>query len=493
MESHDLAELTAAETALLIRQRKLSPVEAVEAAITRIEARNPSLNAFVYLGFDDARAAAKVAEDKVMTGEPLGVLHGVPGAIKDLFDFKPGWPATFGGIRALEHMVRPIHCAFAERVENAGAILVGKTNSPIMGFRGTCDNYLFGPTRNPFDLTRNSGGSSGGSAAAVADGMVPFAEGSDGGGSIRIPAAWCGVYGYKPSHGRVPSFSRPNAFGSQTPFLFEGPIARTVEDAATVMQAIGGHDPRDPLSIDGEVDYLGALRRSIRGWKIAYSPDFDVFPVDPAVTQVIEEALGAFCDAGAVVEPVELGIRRSQRELSDLWCRLIMPLNIQDLESLAALGFDLLGQHRDDLPPEYLDWIDRSYDMRARDLYRDQAVRTEVYDAVQGVLGRYDLLVTPTLACLPVENAADGNTLGPAEVNGEAVDPLIGWCLTYPLNFTGHPAASIPAGLAAGNLPVGLQIVGRRHADADVLSASAAFERVRPWRAIYELTRCRPL
>jgi amidase len=269
---NDIAYLSAAALADGVRKRTLSPVEIVDACIARIEARNPSLNAFVFLGFDDARKAAKAAEHAVMSGAALGPLHGVPSAIKDLFDFKPGWPFTFGGVRAMKNCVAQWHCLFAERVEKAGAILIGKTNSPTMGLRGVCDNYLFGPTSNPFDLTKNPGGSSGGSAAAVADGLVPFAEGTDAGGSIRIPAAWCNVVGYKASFGRVPVVMRPNAFGGETPFVFEGPIARSVEDAALALTAIAGYDPRDPLSIEGSEDFLAATKRSIKGLRIAFTP-----------------------------------------------------------------------------------------------------------------------------------------------------------------------------------------------------------------------------
>src|SRR5918994_831853 len=231
----ELAYTTATELAARIRRRELSPAEVVEAFIERIEARNPSLNALACLGFDDARQRAREAEQALVSGAELGVLHGVPTAIKDLVDFQPGWPATFGGIRALKEFTPDISCAFAERIQRAGAIVVGKTNSPIMGFRGTCDNYLFGPSRNPFDTAKNTGGSSGGSAAAVADGLLPLAEGTDGGGSIRIPASWCGVYGYKQSFGRGPFITRPDAFMSLNPFLFEGPITRTVADAALAL------------------------------------------------------------------------------------------------------------------------------------------------------------------------------------------------------------------------------------------------------------------
>jgi amidase/aspartyl-tRNA(Asn)/glutamyl-tRNA(Gln) amidotransferase subunit A len=485
--SDELAYMSASELALRIRRRDLSPVEVVDAVIARIEARNPSINAFVYVGFDDARKAAKEAERALMSGAALGPLHGVPVALKDLFDFKPGWVSTFGGVRALKSNVVDFYCAFAERIEKAGAIIVGKTNSPVMGFRGTCDNYLFGPSRNPFNPAKNTGGSSGGSAGAVADGMLPLAEGTDGGGSIRIPSSWCGVYGYKQSFGRVPFVARPNAFAADAPFLFEGPITRTVEDAALALTALAGFDPRDPYSLDEQVDFTAATRRSIRDWKIAYSPDFDVFPMDRRVTDVVGRAVKAFEEAGAHVEQVKVGIKRPQKELSDLWCRLIMPLNVQTFEILKRGGLDLLKDHRDDFPPEYLRWIDAGYRMSALDFFQDQEVRTEVYDAIQGVLNRYDLLITPTLACLPVDNADDGNTIGPTTINGEEVNPLIGWCLTYLINFSGHPAASIPAGLSDDRLPVGMQIIGRRYADADVLAASAVFERLRPWQDTYRI------
>jgi amidase/aspartyl-tRNA(Asn)/glutamyl-tRNA(Gln) amidotransferase subunit A len=489
----DLAYTTVAELAGRIRRRELSPVEVLEATIERIEARNPSLNALIHLGFDDARAAAGDAERALMSGARLGLLHGVPAAIKDLFDFKPGWPSTFGGIRALRDFKPDFSCAFAERAERAGAILVGEGNSPVMGFCGTTDNPLFGPSRNPFDTTRNTGGSSGGCSAAVADGLLTFAEGTDGGGSIRIPAAWCGIYGYKQSFGRVPYIARPNAFGGTDPFLFEGPLTRSVEDAALVLSAIAGYDARDPLSVDAPTDFTGATRRSVAGMRIAFTPDYDVFPIDRRVAAVVAEAVRAFEDAGAHVEPVELGIHRDQRELSDLWCRLIMPINVAGIEGFKAAGIDLMADHPDDLPPQYRAWVERGYGLTALDIANDQVMRTEIFDAFQGVLADYDLIVGPTLCALPVANADDGSiTVGPSEVEGVAVDELIGWCPTYLVNFTGHPAASIPAGMADG-LPVGMQIIGRSFADADVLAASAAFERLRPWRETYRVPAGRPV
>ena len=483
---------SAAELASRIRRHELSPVELMTATIERIEQRNPSLNAFVYLDFDQAMERARAAEAAVASGAKLGPLHGVPAAMKDLFDFKPGWRSTFGGVRALRDQVIDAYCTFSERMEAAGAILVGKTNAPVMGLRGIADNYLFGPTHNPFDLSRNPGGSSGGSAAAVADGLVSIAEGTDAGGSIRIPAAWCNVVGYRASFGRVPFTGRPNAFAGLTPFLFEGTLTRTVEDAALGLQVLAGPDPRDPFSLLDTPDFAAALTHPVEGWRIAYSANFDVYPVEPGVAGSVAEAVRGFVEAGATVEEVKVGISRTQRELSDAWNRLMMPLNISGLEGLKAQGIDLMRDHPDDLPPEYRRWIEVGYGLSAMDVWGDQIIRTEIYDAIESVLQRYDVLVTPTVACMPVKNATDGNTLGPSQVNGEEVDPLIGWCLTYLTNFSGHPSVSIPAGLVDG-LPVGMQIIGRRGADVDVLAASAAFERVRPWTDGYQICEKRPV
>ena len=480
--------MSASVLAQRIRDRELSAVEVLEATIARIEERNPSLNAFVYLGFDDARERARAADAALAAGAALGPLHGVPTAMKDLFDFKPGWPATLGGIPALRDNVIDARSMWTERMEAAGAIIVGKTNSPVMGFRGTCDNPLFGPTRNPFDLSRNPGGSSGGGAAAVADGLVSFAEGTDAGGSIRIPAAWCNVVGFKQSYGRAPVVVRPNAFGGISPFIFEGLLTRTVADAALTLTALSGPDPRDPLSFAFHDDPIGAVRRSVRGMRIGYSPDMGGIPVDPAVTAVVEEAVRALEAAGAQVEPVEIRLPCDQRELSDLWSRLLTPLNLDTLEGLKAAGVDLLGELSDQLPPKYRMWMEHGLRATARDLAHDEALRTQVLEAIQAVFDDHDLLVTPTLGCLPVPNAeVPGATVGPTEINGIEVDELIGWTLTYPINFTGHPAASVPAGLAEGNLPVGMQIVGRLGADCDVLTACATLERVRPWSGAYAL------
>jgi len=483
------ASESAAALARRIRRKEISPIEAVDSAIARIEAHNSKINALIVFGFDDARKAAKAAAAAIMRGDEIGPLHGVPIAMKDCFDYKPGWVTTFGGIRALKDYVTNVYCMFAERMEQAGAIIVGKTNSPVFGFRGTCDNYLFGPSKNPFDLTKNTGGSSGGSAGAVAAGLLPLCEGTDGGGSIRIPSSWCGVYGYKPSFGRVPLVTRPNAFRGTEPFIFEGPITRTVEDAALAMTVLAGYDSRDPYSVDSKVDFISALRGSIAGKTIAYTRDYGIFPVERQVVAVVDKAVAAFEEAGAHVEEVEIGLRRPHRELSDVWCRFIAPHQVAAIEGFKREGIDLLRDHRDDFPPEFLHWDDIGRSLTATQYLSDQEVRSEVFDALRAVLDRCDLLVSPTLACLAVDNATDGNTLGPKEIEGEAIDRLIGWCMTYLINFIGYPAATVPAGLAENGLPVGMQIVGKRYADADVISASAEFERLRPWKDNYRLCR----
>lgn len=488
----DLATMGTVELARRLRKGELSATEVVQATAARIEERNPSLNALVHQAFDEAIDSAREADDALHRGESIGPLHGVPTALKDITGYKPGWPATWGGIRALKDNRPNLTGLFTERMERAGAIIVGQTNSPTMGFRGTCDNYLFGPTRNPFNLNRNSGGSSGGSAAAVADGLLTFAEATDGGGSIRIPASWCGAYGFKASVGRVPHIARPNAFSGLNPYIHLGSVTRSVADTALTMDVLAGSDPRDPLPAHDSVDFTAATKGSIRGLRIAYSSNFDVFPVDPRVETAVAKAVAAFEESGATVEAVNLGLTIPQQELSDLWCRLIMPNSLFDLDQFKADGLDLLKDHADDFPPEYRRWVEIGRQQTVTDFLRDQAKRTEVFDAVQRVFDRHDLLVTPTVACLPVENARDGNTVGPSEINDESVDPLLGWCLTYPINFTGHPAASIPAGLADG-LPVGMQIIGRLGADANVIAASAEFERLRPWQDSYEICANRPI
>jgi len=477
---------SAAELALAVRTRRLSPVEIVQAHLGAIERRNPAINAYVTVLAEPALEAARAAERAVMRGDALGPLHGVPFALKDLFETKAGVRTTYGSLPFRDHVAAVTSTPVA-RLEAAGAIALGKTNTPEFGYKGTTDNRLFGPTSTPFAPGKNAGGSSGGSAAAVAAGLAPLGEGSDGGGSIRIPAALCGVYGFKATFGRVPVAARPDAFLLHTPYAHSGPLTRTVEDAALMLRAMAGPDPRDPLSLPELGDDLAAATRApVGGMRVAYSPDFGGFPVEPGVRAVVERALGALEELGMHVEVVDVAWTRPHQELADMWTRTSAVRAVESAVSMARAGVDLLGELADELDPDYRHKLERGRGVSAVDYRLDDVLRTEVFDALQDVFDRHDLLVTPTLSVAGIDNAADGTTRGPEEVEGQRVDPFIGWCLTYPLNFTGHPAASLPAGTTPEGLPVGLQLVGRRFEDARVLAASAAFERARPWLGAYD-------
>lgn len=490
----ELAYMSAVELAQKIKRSLISPTEVMDYFLKRIEERNPSLNAVVYLNQEYARKEAKTLESKMMSGELQGDFAGVPTMLKDFLPGKPGWKGSSGGIRVLSESIDPVYSNYAKNMEQAGAIIIGKTNSPAMAYRGTTDNYMFGPTGNPFNIDYNPGGSSGGSAAAVADGLIPVAEGTDGGGSIRIPAAWCGLYGYKASVGTIPSVSRPDAFAETHPYCFDGALTRTVEDSAVILNQMAYFDPRDPFSIEYQKrDFRDALKRSIKGWRIAFTRDFDVFPVEPEVADIVHKAAIRFSEAGAVVEPVHFHISRGHMELAQVWCRMINVTTVNVVERIKKSGIDLLGSYRDDIPPELANAIEIAYRENYLDYgYYDQ-VRTEIYDALCDVFEKYDLIISPTVACNPVLNTHDRNTLGPEMINGERVERSIGYCMTYFMNFTGHPAASIPAGLSQGGFPVGMQIIGKKYHDMDVLTASAAFEQIQPWKHLYEIPQKRKI
>ena len=486
-QTNNLEYLSAAELGTAIRSRVLSPTETVRYFEQRIEERNASLNAFVYTRFDHAESEAMRLEQKLFRGEETGPFAGVPFALKDFLPSKKGWTHSHGGVASLIRR-DPADSEFCKAMETAGGIAIGKTNSPAYGFRGTCDNKLYGHTSNPFDIRYNSGGSSGGSAAAVSDGLVPIAEGGDAGGSIRIPAAWCGCFGFKPSVGTVPSVVRPDAWSATHPYCFNGGLTKTVEDSAILLNYMDRYDPRDPLSLPRRVkDYTEEMNRSVRDWKIAYTPDFDIFPVDPEVARITEETAMSLKEAGAIVEPVRFNIKRSAYELAVMWCRSICVDTAIELELDRRKGFDLIRDHRDELPEEFIFWNEQAAKDGILDYYEFNCVRTELLDALEDVFGHYDLILSPTTICLPVKNAADGNTLGPVEMNGFPVEPLIGFSETFPANFTGNPAASVPAGLSESGLPVGLQIIGKRFCDSDVLAGAKAFENIRPWRDLYRI------
>ncbi|WP_129113632.1 amidase [Halegenticoccus tardaugens] len=476
----EIHTLSAVQLAREIRDGERSPVTVVNALLDRIEARNDRTNAFITVTAEHARRTAQEAARAVAEGQQLGPLHGVPVAVKDL-DNVAGVRTTFGS-RLFEDYVADEDDEFVRRLKAAGAIIIGKTNTPEFGLGCTTDNLVVGPTGTPFDTTKIAGGSSGGAAAALADRLIPLAQGSDTGGSIRTPSSCCGVFGLKPSFGRVPRVNRPNAFSDVTPFSHTGPMARTVTDAALMLDVMAGPDPGDPFSLpDDKTDYVAATERSIDDLQVAYSPNLSIYPVEPVVRDVVDKAIDAFVDAGATVEHINPTFNCEQKDVLDAFytfAKVRWESLFDNLET--AHGLDPRGADRGKLRPITVETILESTSVTTREYKRADVVRTKVYDGILDILAKYDVLVTPTLGVLPFEHSEF-----PTEVDGADIEPLRGWLLTQPFNFSGHPVGAVPAGLTSNGLPVGMQVVGRRHADGDVLAASAAVERERPWQDTY--------
>jgi aspartyl-tRNA(Asn)/glutamyl-tRNA(Gln) amidotransferase subunit A len=460
----DVVWHSAVGCATLIRRKELSPVELTEAVLARIDALNPRLNAFCLVAHDVARRAAREAEIAVMKGEPLGVLHGVPISLKDVL-FTKGLRTT-GGSRLFADLV-PEHDAIAVlRLRASGAVVLGKTTTSEFGHKAVTESPLFGITRNPWDLSRTPGGSSGGAAAAVASGLGPVALGTDGGGSVRIPAAFCGVVGVKPSYGRVPL---SHGFPGWDHVSHVGPIARTVRDAAAVLDVIAGDDDRDRESLPDEGgSYLDACDVDIKGLNVAWTPDLGYARVAPEVLELAGDAAAEFEALGCHVEVVNPG-----------WENLEEAFGTMIAAQFYAAWSDELPAAEERLDPTLVKLIRRGGSITARDYLRARRRVADYWEEVRAFLERFDLLLTPTTAVAPF--SADGPP--PREIDGEPVS-VLGWMpFTYPFNLTGQPAASVPAGWTAEGVPVGLQIVGRRHADRTVLAAAAAFEAARPWSA----------
>ncbi|MDF9747519.1 amidase [Natrinema salsiterrestre] len=469
--------VTAAGLARAIRDGEYSPTEVVDAVLERIHERNDRTNAFVTVTDDLAREMAAEAEHAIAEGEPLGPLHGVPVAIKDLDDVE-GVRTTSGSL-LFEDRVAESDSPFVARLKDAGAIVVGKTNTPEFGLGVTTDNRVAGPTGTPFDPARVSGGSSGGAGAALGDRLVPLAPGSDAGGSVRVPASFCGVYGLKPTQGVIPNVSRPNAYASHTPFSTNGPLARTVEDAALSLDVMAGAHPRDPFSVPKRGEYRAAVDRPIDELEIAFSPDMGIYPVDSAVRETLEDAVSAFERAGATVDAVDPDLGHDNEEILDAYYTMATVRWQSLLDNLEEEGFDPRGDDRDRLRPYFVDLVTDADEPTTREYKRADVVRTRVLDGMADLFGEYDLLVTATAGTTPFPHGEE-----PEEIDGVEIEPYRGWVLTQPYNLTGQPAASIPAGFVDG-LPVGMQIAGERHADDDVIAASAAFERRRPWHDEY--------
>jgi Asp-tRNA(Asn)/Glu-tRNA(Gln) amidotransferase A subunit family amidase len=465
MDATELCFTPATALAAAVRARRLSPVEIVDAALARIESLNPRLSAFVTVDADGARAAARAAEAAVMRGAPVPPLHGLPVPIKDL-DPVAGLRCTYGSRFYADH-VAEVDSVVAERVKAAGGIVIGKTNTSHYGYRDTADNLIGPPCRNPWRLDRTSGGSSGGAASAVAAGLAAVAHGSDGAGSIRIPAAFCGVFGFKPSLGRVPFWPTPDIWAARA---HNGPISRTVADAALLLGALAGPDARDPLSIDARPDdYLAAVQDplpAVRELRVAWSADFGYAALDAEVRRLASAAAERFASLGAHVDAVDPGWSDPRDAARTIWHA-----------SYAARLTDRYRERADWIEPELATMIEAGRQISAVELGRAMFARTSFHAQAQAFFTRYDLLLTPQMpaGAWPVEGP-------PTSIGGTPTPGMFDRLpFTFPFNMTGQPAASVPCGFTSDGLPAALQIVGRWHADTLVLQAAAAFEQAAPW------------
>ncbi len=461
MNATDLCFTPATELVTMIRAKQLSPVELTRAVLERIERVNPTLNAFCTLTADTALARARDAEAAVMRGGPLGPLHGIPYSIKDLA-FTRG-VRTMSGSHIFATRVPDVDAPFVRRLAAAGGVMLGKTTSPEFGWKALGDSPLTGITRNPWNTAMTTGGSSAGAAAAAAAGLGPLAHGSDGAGSIRIPSSFCGVYGLKPSYGRVPMWPISNNDYA----THNGPMTRTVADAALMLSVMAGPDDWDKSALDAPpADYVGRLRDGVRGLRVAFSPNLDSQRVDPEVATIVAQAARAFQELGAVVEDVKTGFADSQRIIRLLW-------NAHEAGNYARY----LPEFRSRMDPGLVASIEDGLRYSVTEYVEARGEKLAYCDSVRPLFETYDLLLTPSVSV----TAFEVGRLNPAHWPQHEWDwfPWAGF--SYPFNFTGHPAASIPAGFTAAGMPVGLQIVGRRNADLTVLQASAAFEQARPW------------
>jgi aspartyl-tRNA(Asn)/glutamyl-tRNA(Gln) amidotransferase subunit A len=458
--SSDLLSFSAIRLIALYRTRRLSPVEVTRAALERIEALNPVLNAFCFLAADEAMATAAMSEARWMKGEPKGPLDGVPVSIKDILLTK-GWPTLRGSKTVDPSGPWTEDAPSVARLRESGAVLIGKNTTPEFGWKGVTDSPLTGVTRNPWNPAMTPGGSSGGGAAAVAAGMVPLTLGTDGGGSIRIPCAFTGLVGLKPAFGRVPAWPL-SPFGTVAHI---GPMTRTVGDTALLLNVISQPDVRDWFALpeDGR-DYLAGLDDGVRGWRIAYSPALGNQQVDPEVAALVDKAALRFADLGAHVERAEPDLAGADEVFRRHW-----------FSGAAYLLRNFTPAQKAMMDPGLVDVAELG----------SQIGMIELLDAVQrrGAFGvtmnlfheHYDLLLTPSL---PLAAFAAGREV--ADVMKEK--RWTEWTpFSYPFNLTQQPAVSVPCGLTSAGLPVGLQIVGPRYDDARVLRAARAFEMAQPF------------
>ncbi len=457
--STDICFKDAVELAGLIRNRELSATEVMTAFLSQIERVNPKVNAIcTFVGEEAALRAAKEADERVARGCTPGPLHGLPHAVKDLVP-TAGIRTTFGS-RIYKDFVPDSDALIVERLKAAGAIIIGKTNTPEFGAGSHTFNEVFGATLNPYDLTRTCGGSSGGAAVALACGMVPLADGSDIGGSLRNPAGFCNVVGFRTAPGRVPVY--PSTPGSSA-LSVEGPMARTVQDAAFLLSVIAGPDPRAPVSIDEPgLVFSKPLERDFRGTRIAWSRNLGRYPVQPVVNQVCDKARSAFASIGCQVEDGEPDLRDADEIFQVLraW-------------SYAQTRGEDYKRHRDLIKDTVVWNIEQGLKLSSADVERAEAKRTQLVQRVIEFMQRYEFLVLPVSQVPPFPVEVDWVR----EINGIGMETYIDWMATcYAITVTELPAISVPCGFTNDGLPIGLQIVGRHQREFDVLQLAFAFE-----------------
>jgi amidase len=454
--------LDAAELASLIRARELSAEETTAACLEQTDRTNPHVNAIVTLvperAMRDARAADEILAEALAYGEDVAPLHGLPVAYKDLVPTR-GIRTTFGSL-IYEDFVPDEDALVVERLRRAGAITVGKTNTPEFGAGSQTFNEVFGETLNPYDTTKTCGGSSGGAAAALACGMVPIADGSDMGGSLRNPASFCNVVGFRPSIGRVPSWPSQVAWYQLST---EGPMARTAQDAALMLDAISGPDPRSPLSFsEPEGGFFRSLERDFTGTRVAWSRDLGGLPVDPRVTTVLDGQRRVFEDIGCLVENDEPDFTNAD----------------EVFKMLRAWHFELsygelLEEHSSRMKETVVWNIEQGARLSGPDVGRAERGRTELYHRVRTFMEDYEFLVAPVSQVPPFDVKQRYVT----EINGTEMETYIDWMKScYYVTVTGLPAISVPCGFTPDGLPVGVQIVGRYRDDLGVLQLAHAFE-----------------
>jgi aspartyl-tRNA(Asn)/glutamyl-tRNA(Gln) amidotransferase subunit A len=468
---NEICRMDAVSLARRIRGKELSALAATDAVLRRMEALEPHVHAFCTPTPDFARNAAKAVDAAIAKGEAVGPLAGVPIGIKDLVATK-GIKTMMGSV-LYKDFVPDEDDIVVERLKAAGAIIVGKTNAPEFGYSGVGHSPVSETTRNPWNLAMTTGGSSAGSGASVATGVAPFAIGSDGGGSVRIPAAHCGLYGIKASMGRVPLYpgcrdERYPGGSSWETLEHVGPMSRTVADSALMLSVITGPDPRDRYSIPAaDFDYLDAVQGDIKGLRVAYSDDWGYAAVDPEVRRIVGEAVAAFeTELGCKVERAHPGW---SPDIGATFATLIAADS--DLSGMRAM---IKGREHE-VSPHLVDLLMRPW--TAENFTDADRQRKAMCNKMWRFMANYDLLLTPTLAVPPFPV----HMQGPEIIDGRMVRSADWLCFTFPANLTGQPAASVPAGSTKDGLPVGLQIVGRHLDDRTVLRASGAFERARPW------------